>query len=320
MKRFFMLGALALAALPGLGCDQCGCSLLTGVQPYERTSNFGLMFRMRYLDGDLLNTSPPAFAKHGGAHEEITKPSTRYTELYYALEARGQFWLTDRISLMVAVPLVNNYQAVDEITRADVLAVGDPLAMARYELLNNIGRVDSNGVRHRLTVGLGAKVPLGRHDVEQYGERLDKDLQPGTGTWDGLASLEYQMRGARWGMAVGTMGRLNGTDDQGHRFGHSASATAEVFRVLRLGTVQWYPSAGGYAEYAGKDVQDGTADAGTGGGVLYTHLGSRLWWRAFGLSLVWQHALLQDKGAIMVPDRERVLAGITYNLNRTSRI
>lgn len=316
MKRSILLGALLLNALLGLACDQCGCSLLSGVQPYERTNNFGFQFRMRYLHGDLLNTtSPPSFAKHGTLAAPATKASTPYTELYYAVELRGQFWLSQRISMVASVPLVNNYQAVDHITHADVMALGDPIVMGRYELLNNAGCQDSTAVRHRLTVGAGAKLPLGRHDVEQYGEMLDADLQPGTGTWDALASLEFQMRGPRWGMYVGTMGRYNGTMANGHRFGHSASGTAEVFRVVQLGALRWYPSAGGYAEYAAADVTNGEADAGTGGSVLFSHLGSRLWWRSFGLSLVWQHAVLQDKGAIMVPDRERFLAGITYNLN-----
>jgi len=81
---------------------------------------------MRYLHGDLLNTAPPAFAKHGSPAVAPTKPSTPYTELYYALEVRGQFWLADRVSVVTAIPLVNNYQAVDHITHADILAMGDP--------------------------------------------------------------------------------------------------------------------------------------------------------------------------------------------------
>lgn len=315
MIRSILLGAFLLNTLLGLACDQCGCSLLSGVQPYERTNNFGLQFRMRYLQGDLLSTPVPGFAKHGSPTVAATNTSSKWKELYYALEVRGQFWLTDRISVMAAVPLVNNYQAVDGITHADILALGDPLVMVRYELLNNAARcVDSSAVRHRLTVGGGAKLPLGRHDLAQFGETLDHDLQPGTGTWDALFSVEYQMRGPRWGMAVGGMGRINGTTDEGHRFGNGGSGTAEVFRVLHLGALRWFPSLGGYGEYAAQDRTGGTADAGTGGSVLFSHLGSRLWWRSFGLSLAWQHAVLQDKGAMMIPDRERFLAGITYNL------
>ncbi|MFT3884125.1 MAG: hypothetical protein QM724_01470 [Flavobacteriales bacterium] len=316
MIRSILLGALLLNALPGLPCDQCGCSLLSGVQPYERTNNFGLQFRMRYLNGELLNGPSPGFAKHGSHAPATTAASSKWTELYYALEARGLFWLGGRTSLVAAVPLVNNYQAVDGITHADILAVGDPLVMLRYELLNNAGCTDSTAVRHRLTAGVGAKVPLGRHDLTQFGETLDHDLQPGTGTWDGLLSLEYQMRGQRWGLVAGGMGRFNGTTPEGHRFGHGGTGTLEVFRVLRIGTVRWFPSAGGYAESTAQDRTNGVADPGTGGSVLFSHLGSRIWWRSFGLSVVWQHAVLRDKGAMMVPDRERFLAGVTYNLIR----
>ncbi|HEX2617518.1 MAG TPA: hypothetical protein VHL57_08240, partial [Flavobacteriales bacterium] len=86
------------------------------------------------------------------------------------------------------------------------------------------------------------------------------------------------------------------------------------FRVVQCGPLRWFPSLGSYAEYAAADRLHDVPDTGTGGSVVYSHLGSRLWWRSFGLSLAWQHVVLQDKGAMMTPDRERFLAGLTYNL------
>lgn len=71
-------------------------------------------------------------------------------------------------------------------------------------------------------------------------------------------------------------------------------------------------------EYAGTDRLDGTAVTGTGDQVLFSHAGARLWWRSLGLSLAWQHALASNSGELMVPNRERIVAGITYNLNNNN--
>lgn len=293
--------------------------MLLGIQPFDRANNFGFHFRMRYLDGDLANTPVTLLTpKHGGGAvvtaQQRTAPTSHYTELYYAAEVRGQYWLSQRVSLVASIPLVNNYQAVDGIRHADVIAMGDPLIMGRYLLSSTKAGLDTNVRRHRLIVGAGAKLPLAQHDVSQYGEVLDHDLQPGTGTWDWLLSAEYQLRGRHWGFGVGSIGRINGTSADGVRFGHALSTTAEVFRIVRLHAVQWLPSVGTYTELSGKDHLDGQADDGTGGTVLYTHLSSRVWWHAFGLGLTWQHAVAQDKGAEMIPDRERFLASITYNI------
>ncbi len=318
MRKYFAVGALALLALPAIACDQCGCGLLLGVQPKDHANNFGLQWRMRYLRGDLLVPGDAMpMLKHGGQdHDGDDNAAATYREAYNVLEARGQVWLTDRASLTASIPLLHNFQSVGGVRQADVYGVGDPVLLARYAVLASLSGPDTTRLRHRLTVGMGLKVPLGRTNVVQDGEELDHDLQPGTGTWDPLLSLEYTLRGKSWGLALATLGRYNGEGADGFRMGHSASATAELFRVVPHKQVTWVPSAGAYAEAALPDAQDGVSDPGTGGKVLFSHLGLRVWWKNLGLACTWQHALVNDQGAMMVPNRERFIAGITYSFDQ----
>lgn len=320
MNRIILLGALLTLALPGLGCDQCGCGALLGIQPYDRAHSFGLQYRMRYLDGDVPGPTTMLMTKHGGHTATTTDaPASHYREVYTAIDVRGQYWLGQRWSLFGVVPLVNNYAAVDGVRQADLYAVGDPQVMVRWIAANTRFLVlDSTRTRHRLTLGGGVKLPLGRHDMEQYGQELPHDLQPGTGTWDALASAEYLVRGARWGGSVTVFGRVNGPMSSGYRMGHSASTLLEAFRFVDIGALRLLPSAGAYMEYAGTDRLDGTAVTGTGDQVLFSHAGARFWWRSLGLSLAWQHALASNSGELMVPNRERIVAGITYNLNNNN--
>ncbi len=314
MKKLFVLGALLYAALPGKACDQCGCGLLLGVQPYDNVNNFGLQWRMRYLKGVFQVPASTFVMKHSGAAQEgATIPAT-YVELYSVVEATGQIWVSHRTSLTANIPLLNNYQSVGGVRRADIYAVGDPMLLARYALFASTSGPDTTRLRHRFTVGLGLKFPVGRTDMEQYGELLDHDLQPGTGTWDPLMSLEYMLRGAKWGASAGAVGRYNGESADGHRFGPSANLTAEIFRIFPIGKFKVLPSVGGYSEYALPDEDKGVIDKGTGGNVLFSQAGLRLWWERLGLSFAWQHALVNDLGSRMIPNRERLTAGITYNI------
>lgn len=312
-----LLGALLMLALPGLACDQCGCGLLLGVQPYDHANNFGLQWRMRYLEGSFDLHNPVPLLKHGGhaASVPVDRPVT-YTEYYTVLEARGQFWLNRRASVTASMPLVNNFQSVDGIRHADVYGVGDPILLARYAVLASTSGPDTSRFRYRLTLGAGLKFPLGRTDVEQYGEHLDHDLQPGTGTWDPMVSVEYMMRGKKWGGIASMLGRYNSEMNDGFRFGANASFTAEIFRTLAVKQVSIVPSVGGYLECSKPDETNGVRDATTGGNVLFSNVGVRAWRKGLGVLLAWQHALVNDLGSLMIPNRERIVVGASYSFDK----
>lgn len=318
MKKFFVPGLLLLAGLPGLACDQCGCGLLLGVQPKDHANNFGFQYRMRYLSGDLMEASEPlSLLKHGGHDETPADQGTaRYVETYQVLEARGQVWLGQRASITASIPLLHNFQSVDGQRHADLYALGDPMLLVRYALFASLSGPDTTRLRHRFTMGVGMKLPLGRTDRVQYGETLDHDLQPGTGTWDPLVSIEYMVRGRVWGTGLSAVGRYNGEMADGFRMGHSTSFTAEVFRTFAAKDATWLPSAGAYVEAALPDEMHGEAQEGTGGNILFSHLGIRFWRKTLGLSLAWQHAVMNHMGAAMVPNRDRLMAGITYTFDK----
>lgn len=317
-----MLCALLFSAHWGLACDQCGCGLLLGVQPYDHANNFGLQWRMRYLNGDIMNEGAAdglKMLKHGGTVEPVdgkVPASSENTEIYMVLEARGQFWFGQRFSLTASVPLLNNYAAVDHVTEADLYAVGDPLLLGRYVVMGSKSGPDTTRTRHRLTVGLGVKVPLAQQGVTQYGEVLDPDLQPSTGTWDAMASVEFSVRGKAWGTSLSLFGRYNGTSNDGYQLGHAVNFKADVFRVIPVKSVQLLPSAGVYAEDLMTDVVNGVSDKTTGGITVFSDLGMQLWWKDLGFSVAWQQALINDMGSQMVPNKIRLIGGLTYNFDR----
>lgn len=306
-----------LAAVTGHACDVCGTFL--GIQPHERSNSVSLLYRYRHLDGRI--TPMLSLAKHGGhAHGDMPGMDTmsfHHRELYQVMELRADIWLGQRFLLLASLPVVNNYSAIDGFIHADVFGVGDPLLIGRYQVLNTRRLTEEERTVHRLLVGGGVKVPLGRANTDFEGRPVAMDQQPGTGTWDLLGSIEYMVRCGRHGGALTMIGRANGSNAHAYRMGHGMSTTAEFFRRWDLGgSTKLMPSLGVYHELTGRDVEGIDHVAGTGGSTFFTHVGFRMWWRSWGFQAMFQKAMAHDLGQLMVPNRERIVSGISYNFNR----
>jgi hypothetical protein len=311
-----LLAAWGLLLLPAMvqACDVCGIFL--GIQPHDRTSSVSLLWRYRHLEGTLSVPAAQDASKHGGHSSAASGGSDAlFRELYMVAELRADIWLGERFAVLASVPMVNNYRAVNGYVESDVYGMGDALFIARYLVANTKCTSLDERVVHRLMLGAGAKLPLGRSDVT-YGDALvDVDQQPGTGTWDLLGSAEYMVRNGRNGAALTMVGRYNGTNADGYRLGHGLSTTVELFRRWDLGE-NWkvMPSLGLYHELSGRDADRDAVVDGTGSSTLFTSAGARAWWRSWGVQATCQIAVLRDLGYLMVPNRERFVIGLTYNL------
>lgn len=311
LKRLVL--AMALVPCGAMACDVCGIFL--GIQPHDRTSTLSLLYRYRRLEGSLPGIG--ALLKHGDHAATGTASDMHYRELYQVAELRADLWLTERLALLASMPAVNNYRAVNGLIANDVYGIGDPLLLARYLAANTRCTTTDERMVHRLMLGAGAKAPVGRHDLRYRDREVAHDQQPGTGAWDLVGSLEYSIRRNRNGAALTLIGRRNGTSDEGHRMGHGLSTTAEVFRRFEFGP-DWkvLPSLGVYHELTGKDAEHGEPVSGTGSSTLFTHAGARVWWRTWGLQAAFQYAVARDLGERMIPNRERVILGLSYIINK----
>ena len=315
-----LLATWGLLLLPAMvqACDVCGIFL--NVQPHDRTSSVSLLYRYRHLQGDVLGLAPrSAMPKHAGHGLEGVQLSgvDHYEELFQVVELRADVWLSDRFAVLASLPMVNNYREVNGIITTDIYGVGDPLVVGRYLVVNTKCLTEEERTIHRLLLGVGGKVPLGKSDVRFMDSPVGVDQQPGTGTWDVLMTAEYMVRRGRNGASLNMVGRYNGTNAHGYQLGYGVSTTAEVFRRWDINEdLKIMPSLGLYHELSGRDVENDLVVQGTGSSTLFTHVGARVWWRSFQFSIAYQHAVWYDVGALMVPNRTRIITGLTYNFIR----
>lgn len=306
MKHSPLLVACALlVTAPTAACDMCGIFL--GITPHDRTSSIGLFSRYRLLQRDFGRSS---LVKHGDAHEAMA----RYRESYNTLELRADMWLSQRFSVLAVVPVVRNMQTIDGAQTSGASGLGDPFLLARYAVINSRGNDDTDRTVHRLLLGGGLKFPVGRHTVMFNGEEVDHDLQPGSGSWDLLASAEYQGRRGRWALMLQSIGRYNGENTNGMRSGHGLSSSIDVSYRLWSTPLQARPFAGAYHEVMALDGHGGEPIVGTGCSTLFAQAGGRLWWRTWMLSITAQFPVASDEGDLMLNNVFRGLAGMSWLL------
>ncbi len=316
MTRYFVLSVVLCASLWATACDVCGIYL--GVLPNDRRTSVGLFWRNRLMRGTTMlpNTSSLLLAKHGDhAAEGVPSTEVPMTELVNVLELRADLRLTQRFFLLASLPLTNTYRGVNNYRVVDAYGLGDPFLLLRYQLVNTKCTTEEVRTVHRLMVGAGPKFPLGRNDLTSQGELMSPDIQLGTGSWDALASIEYAVRRGRTGGGLSVLGRYNTANDRGYQLGHGLSLTGEVFHRFGTDTLSFAPVVGGYMEFMDHDAIQGEAQTGTGGNTVFGHAGIRVWWKSFALTAFYQPALLNNEGIDITPTRQRIVVGITYNIN-----
>ena len=82
---------------------------------------------------------------------------------------------------------------------------------------------------------------------------------------------------------------------------------------------KFMPSLGVHHEHSGKDAHRSDAVACSRNCTLFTHVGSRVWWRSWAVTANFHYAVACNFGALMVPNRERIVVGMTYNLIKKPR-
>ena len=94
----------------------------------------------------------------------------------------ASYAFTDNFSIETLVTWVNQRRIIDQFGKTDLQktnGLGDAVVLANYDFKNLLGEASS------VTLGVGAKIPLGSYDeVSPIGVTYIADLQPGSGAWD----------------------------------------------------------------------------------------------------------------------------------------
>lgn len=302
---------MALLSSSVWACDVC--SLYLSINPNDYKSSIGLHYRMRFLEGTYTVQNKAFTTKHLG-HLDQFEGERNINEVYQILELRGQYFVNERIQLVLTMPMANNYRSVNQYTNADVYGIGDPVLLAKYQIFNTKSSEAPAKVTHRILAGGGVKVPLGSISKAYNGAETDIDMQPGTGSFDFFALAEYVMLiNKRWGLNSNLTYKLNTSNKDHFRYGNVLASNLNFFSLIRVKSLVIQPALGSYLELSDQDFDDKVKLEGTGGTVFYTSAALNFYLGKFNWLAQFQYATVNALNADMLPNKLRVIAGINYN-------
>jgi hypothetical protein len=268
--------AYAMASPPVKACDSTSCSLLTrGENVLVPKKKFRLDLSFGYTDESVLLE---------GSHEvdTVLRPrvlleAKRILPDFHSdingfdrsVQMDVTYGLGSRVNLQASVPLAL-WQA-HQVSHGGFQAeygtegIGDTLVGVRWSLRPR-----------RLVAGFALKLPTGAHDIEgEFGGGIqDPILQPGTGAFDFVGTLQYAWRIEGLGLNASVAGsyQLTTTNDLDYRFGNQAIATAGVAHPL-VGRLSASLQAKLYHQDRNQYLGQGVPS--TGGTFVYVNPGLR---------------------------------------------
>jgi len=187
------------------------------------------------------------------------------------------YGLTDRVSLTGAFTFVRKERIAGLQTQAGARTLqtsgaGDAILLIKYSLIEQ-----TLWKPYQLVVGGGGKAPLGSNSLRSQGLALNADMQPGTGSWDGIGWMlfSYTVRSQNIHFFTMNSYKINssaerfGSNDN-YKFGNELNSIAGVqgpaFNRFSYGLKMKYRTSG-------QDLRNGSQMPSTGGEWLNAEMG-----------------------------------------------
>ena len=204
--------------------------------------------------------------RHTGHGNDPAFWSNDIFEHYNTIELRGA-WAFGKMRLSAQLPYHINSQFINDYKRFTVNGIGDPVLI----LERRIVELDNEGdVQFNLNLGVGIKGPLGSTTLRVNNETPNLDLQPGSGSWDGMGLLNYTLQLNNIVVEGVNSFRRNGKNNEDYRYGSIMNNRIDLGYRFNIKNSSLIISCGYYNEFSFMDVSDIKHDD-TGGEIHYAN-------------------------------------------------
>ena len=278
MKTYFFIAATILFRLHTLACDVCGCSLgafSQGIIP-DYTSHFiGLRYNLAQFKAEV---------DHG------LNGNTEFSyDKYHRLEMTGRYNATEKLKVNFFIPYVVNQMNSSEQSFSKS-GIGDPLILFNYKFFKSEMELS----KHYLTAGAGIKFPMGKSNMTDNEELLNRNFQPGSGSFDLLVMANYYLRKNKLGLVLESAYKMNTEAKSGYRFGNQFNFSTNLNYRIEQKKINWLAYSGFYFEQASRHNENEKPVFNTGGYGIYANAGLQFYISRLRLSAgiqapVYQH-------------------------------
>ncbi len=302
LKTFLLAGAILTGTIT-YGCDVCGCassSFSLGLLPSSNHHLLGLRTSIRSFK----TTHPPLFG--------IQDPSTK--ELFTSTDLYGRWKINRRFQMLAVVPYVVNLQSTVE-RQVNIQGLGDITVLGNYVFVENTDSLTKH-YKQSGTFGLGVKVPTGKYDNTNVNNR---NMLPGTGTVDFLATLNYSIQKGSWGYLTESSFTYKTANKYDYQFGHALGTTHLAFyRWVLNENLRILPQLGLNFNHNFRDRINGkiTDDSYNGGTILNAQATVAVLYRDWAFSANYYAPVFQNLANGYVRQMSAFRFGINYFITK----
>ncbi len=224
------------------------------------------------------------FKSYSSVEETNHGSKIRSTDQYQSLQLWGRYTLSNRVQLFAFIPYSynrSNHEGVPVV----ISGIGDASILANYRLI----RADNcNPVwKQNLQLGGGIKLPTGSY-VPSAGNEGLPNMQPGTGSLDLIANINYSLQYRKTGFNIDASYTLNTPNRVSYKFGDRITLGMLAYHVITAKKYSLLPLAGIKIERYSADFdsyQKRWRNDMTGGEILYGTIGFQAFYNRIGLNV-----------------------------------
>lgn len=177
------LGTIIITATSSVYAQTCSCA----GAPLISAQSLGIPEKGNLVIG--LTGNYNNIDKLYSGSDELNNRTSERTTVTSLLEVN--YGLTERVSLTGAFTYVRKERITGLQTQAgaqtiQTSGIGDAVILIKYSLIRQ-----TLWKPYQLVLGGGGKVPLGSNTLQSNGLSLNADMQPGTGSWDGIGWMLF---------------------------------------------------------------------------------------------------------------------------------
>jgi len=311
---------LIFISINSFACD--GCNVYINFSPIDYKNRISLIGRSRLMYGEYNMFGKQILTKHASHGNNPLFWNKKVQENYNTFEIRGAFYMREIWKTTIVIPFVNNQQFVGDNQRFVVNGLSDPILLESFQVFNSLKTDDSLKFKHRLQIGGGVKVPLGRIDKTYENGLPNLDLQPGSGSLDFISSITYLFKIKNFGVNSNINVKFNGFNKDNYKYGNTLNSTINLFWQTSVKDVTFMPLVGGYFEKMNLDESKFEQNGNrviidykdTGGMLLFGTVGLKMFYKSVSMSLNYQQNVFsQLNGYTQLLTKNRINLGLTYS-------
>lgn len=300
----FLLSSIFFINKQSRACDICGCGVgsnYIGILPEYQSSIIGLRHRYNSMHTHLNPNGQDSYLK--------TKEQFHTSELYLGMQFHPKW------RAFVSVPF-HFITKENTINRSEIQGFGDPMAFAQYQIFNHKKLIKERLLVTSLWLSVGLKAPVGKYSNANFNASDNTNtFQLGTGSWDFVSQLMYDVRLQDWGTNLTMQYKINTTNPDQYYYGNKFQSVLQLYRKFAIGKDRNIsPNIGYHVDYSSQDLKRELSVYSTGGIVQKINAGVELKLKKVLLGFNYQYLIAQKIGNGSVGLNNGMMMHIGYTL------